>query len=288
MLPHKPGVVVSVNLSQRRTVRKTRGTEGSLILDRGFEGDAHAGDWHRQVSLLGQESIDEMVAAGLNVGPGDFAENITTLGIDLLDIPIGSLIKLGSDAILEISQIGKVCHTKCVIYYQAGDCVMPRDGLFAVVRAAGRVRAGDAIEVMARGDGTCDRRPGRERPTHRRGYAALAEPQADRTRSRRRCASRSCGSVLDPDHDLRRLDHGDDTPAGGQAELTGGLRGNRGHKLVTAGDLDDHLGHDCPRGHCLDGSRELVPSAESHESLPPDPTAADPYGSTQCGKRGLL
>jgi MOSC domain-containing protein YiiM len=196
MLPHKPGVVVSVNLSQRRTVRKTRGTEGSLILDRGFEGDAHAGDWHRQVSLLGQESIDEMVAAGLNVGPGDFAENITTLGIDLLDIPIGSLIKLGSDAILEISQIGKVCHTKCVIYYQAGDCVMPRDGLFAVVRAAGRVRAGDAIEVMARGDGTCDRTPA----------SAIAEFEAEKAAEARARATDASPRLRGPGRTSGRSD----------------------------------------------------------------------------------
>jgi len=159
MTPPGPGVVVSVNLSRRRTVRKTRGYSGTLIFDHGFEGDAHAGDWHRQVSLLGQESIDKMVADGLAVGPGDFAENITTAGIDLPALPIGSTIKIGASAVLEVSQIGKVCHTRCAIYYQAGDCVMPRDGLFAVVRAAGEVRAGDPIEVLAMGDGTCDRTP---------------------------------------------------------------------------------------------------------------------------------
>lgn len=154
-----PGFVVSVNLSQRRTVRKTRGSSGALIFDRGFLGDAHAGDWHRQVSLLGRESIDKMVAEGLSVGPGDFAENITTAGVDLLAIPIGSVMKVGTSAVLEISQIGKVCHTKCAIYFQAGDCVMPREGLFAVVRAAGEVRVGDPISVLALGDGTCDRTP---------------------------------------------------------------------------------------------------------------------------------
>jgi MOSC domain-containing protein YiiM len=154
-----PGFVVSVNLSQRKTVRKTRGNSGTLIFDRGFLGDAHAGDWHRQVSLLGQESIDKMVAEGLSVGPGDFAENITTSGIDLPALPIGSTIRIGASAALEVSQIGKVCHTKCAIYYQAGDCVMPRDGLFAVVRAAGEVRVGDPIDVLTLGDGTCDRTP---------------------------------------------------------------------------------------------------------------------------------
>ena len=153
------GHVVSVNMSHRKTVRKTRGDSGVLIFDRGFEGDAHAGDWHRQVSLLGLESIDKMVAKGLGVGPGDFAENVTTSGIDLLELPIGSVIRIGASAELEISQIGKVCHTKCAIYYQAGDCVMPREGLFAVVRAAGEVRTGDPIEVLSIGGGTCDRTP---------------------------------------------------------------------------------------------------------------------------------
>ena len=154
-----PGVVRSVNLSARRTVRKTRGDTGRLVFDRGFGGDAHAGDWHRQVSLLAQESIDKMVAEGLSVGPGDFAENITTSGIDLLSLPVGSLVRIGGSSELEISQIGKICHTKCAIYYQAGDCVMPREGLFAVVRAPGEVRVGDRIEVLSLGDGTCDRTP---------------------------------------------------------------------------------------------------------------------------------
>lgn len=151
--------VVSVNLSERKTVRKTPGERGTLIFDRGFADDAHAGDWHRQVSLLALESIEKMRAAGLDVGPGDFAENITTSGIDLLTLPIGSTLKIGDDVLLEISQIGKVCHTKCAIYYQAGDCVMPREGLFAVVREAGDVAVGDAISVVSLGDGTCDRTP---------------------------------------------------------------------------------------------------------------------------------
>ena len=153
------GTVVSVNLSQRKTMRKTPGVSGTLVLDRGFEGDAHAGDWHRQVSLLAQESIDTMVAKGLDVGAGDFAENITTVGIDLLALPVGSVITVGDGAVLEISQIGKVCHTKCAIYYQAGDCVMPREGLFAVVRKAGDVKVGDLVAVVSLGDGTCDRTP---------------------------------------------------------------------------------------------------------------------------------
>ena len=92
-----PGVVTSVNLSAKKTMRKTRGTEGTLVLDRGFEGDAHAGDWHRQVSLLASESIGTMQAKGLDVDAGDFAENITTKDFDLLALPVGSVIKIGDD-----------------------------------------------------------------------------------------------------------------------------------------------------------------------------------------------
>jgi len=154
-----PGVVTSVNLSAKKTMRKTPGEQGTLLLDRGFEGDAHAGDWHRQVSLLASESIATMQAKGLDVDAGDFAENITTKGFDLLALPVGSVITVGESAVLEISQIGKVCHTKCAIYYQAGDCVMPREGIFAVVREPGEVRVGDVVTAVSLGDGTCDRTP---------------------------------------------------------------------------------------------------------------------------------
>jgi len=153
------GTIVSVNLSERKTVRKTPGTAGMLVLDRGFEGDAHAGDWHRQVSLLAKESIGKMQAKGLDVDKGDFAENITTEGIDLLALPVGSVLRLSRGPVLEISQIGKVCHNKCAIYYQAGDCVMPREGVFAVVREAGPVEVGDTIELVTLGSGVCDRTP---------------------------------------------------------------------------------------------------------------------------------
>lgn len=152
------GTVVSVNLSEKKTVRKQRHESGTLVLDRGFEGDAHAGDWHRQVSLLAMESIDEMRAKGLDVGPGDFAENITTQGIDVMTLPLGSVLRIG-DVVLEISQVGKTCHTKCAIYYQAGDCVMPREGVFGVVREPGDVAVGDTIELISIGDGTCARSP---------------------------------------------------------------------------------------------------------------------------------
>lgn len=178
------GTIVSINLSPRKTMRKTRGTEGTLVFDRGFEGDAHADDWHRQVSLLAQESIDKMVEKGLDVQAGDFAENITTTGIDLMALPVGSILKVG-DSVLEISQIGKVCHTKCAIYHQAGDCVMPKEGIFAVVREAAHLKVGDRIEVVSLGDGTCDRTPQsaidefrREREAEEAELAAKAAQEA--------------------------------------------------------------------------------------------------------------
>jgi MOSC domain-containing protein YiiM len=153
------GTVVSVNLSEKKTVRKQRFERGTLVLDRGFEGDAHAGDWHRQVSLLSIESIDSMNAKGLSVGPGDFAENITTKGVEVMTLPVGSVIRIGDGVVLEVSQVGKVCHNKCAIYYQAGDCVMPREGVFVVVREPGDVAVGDPVEIVSLGDGTCDRSP---------------------------------------------------------------------------------------------------------------------------------
>ncbi len=192
-----PGTVVSVNLSERKTMRKTPGVQGTLVVDRGFEGDAHAGDWHRQVSLLAQESIDKMVAAGLDVGPGDFAENITTKGIDLLALPVGSTLAIG-DVRLEISQIGKVCHTKCAIYYQAGDCVMPREGLFAVVRVEGPVSVGDTVTALSLGDGTCDRTPPEaiaefeaEKAAEKLREAAAAEKAAEAAAAGEACAPAS-------------------------------------------------------------------------------------------------
>lgn len=157
--PGTIGRVVAVNISEKKTVRKPRGERGTLVLDRGFEGDAHAGDWHRQVSLLALESIQEMVDKGLDVGPGDFAENITTEGLDVMTLPVGSILRIGDEVVLEVSQVGKTCHNKCAIYYQAGDCVMPREGIFAVVRTPGPVVAGDPIEVVEHGNGMCDRSP---------------------------------------------------------------------------------------------------------------------------------
>lgn len=153
------GSVVSVNVADRKGVRKSPTDCVNLIFDRGVEGDAHAGDWHRQVSLLAQESVDKMVEKGLDVTAGDFGENITTAGIDLPALPVGTRVTVGSDVLLEISQIGKVCHTRCAIYYQAGDCVMPKEGIFGVVLEAGKIVAGDEVVIVEVGDGTCERTP---------------------------------------------------------------------------------------------------------------------------------
>lgn len=142
------GEVVSVNTSPRKSVRKTPVVRGRVIADRGLEGDAHAGDWHRQVSLLAIESIEKMRAKGLDIGCGDFAENITTSGVDLVGLPVGSLLDVGAQVRLQITQIGKVCHTRCAIYHQAGDCVMPKEGVFARVVRGGDIAAGDEVRVI--------------------------------------------------------------------------------------------------------------------------------------------
>ncbi len=138
------GKVVAVNISTNKGERKTPVPEVTMREEHGIVGDGHAGDWHRQVSLLAQESIAKMQALGLDVKEGDFAENITTEGVDLVSLPIGSKIELG-ETLLEVTQIGKECHTRCAIYYQAGDCVMPKEGIFARVLKGGVVRPGDPV-----------------------------------------------------------------------------------------------------------------------------------------------
>lgn len=153
--------ITSINVSRKKRMRKepVGDVPQVLVVDHGIESDAHAGNWHRQVSFLAQESIDKAVEMGLDVGPGDFAENFTTQGVDLLSLPIGTVLRLGNTAEVEISQIGKVCHTRCAIYYLSGDCIFPREGIFGVVRVPGEVRAGDHIEVIKLGDGTCSATP---------------------------------------------------------------------------------------------------------------------------------
>ena len=142
-----PATVVSVCISENKGERKKPIASVSLMESHGIIGDAHAGDWHRQVSLLAMESIDKMRAMGLDVTTGDFAENITTQGIDLPSLPIGTRLSIGG-TILEVTQIGKECHTRCAIYHQAGDCVMPKEGIFARVVQGGTIKAGDNIAVF--------------------------------------------------------------------------------------------------------------------------------------------
>lgn len=140
--------VIAVCRSERKGERKKDYGEGILVPGSGLRDDAHAGPWHRQVSLLALESIEKMREKGLNVNPGDFAENITTQGILLNVLPVGTRLQLGEDILLGVTQIGKVCHERCAIYYQAGDCVMPREGIFAEVLQGGTVKTGDTIIVV--------------------------------------------------------------------------------------------------------------------------------------------
>ena len=139
--------VLAVCISENKGERKKPVEAVELRENHGIVGDAHAGDWHRQVSLLAQESIDKMRAMGLDVDSGDFAENITTNGIDLVSLPIGTRLQVG-DTLLEVTQIGKECHNRCAIYDQAGDCVMPKEGIFARVISGGTIRPGDGVSIV--------------------------------------------------------------------------------------------------------------------------------------------
>lgn len=143
------GVVLSINISEKKSVRKKPVDSAVLVEDKGIEGDAHAEGGIRQVSLLANESIEKMRKMGLDVQAGDFAENITTQGINLLDIPIGKRLKIG-EVVLEVTQHGKVCHTKCNIYKTVGDCVMPKEGIFCKIIKGGIIKKGQNIEVVER------------------------------------------------------------------------------------------------------------------------------------------
>jgi len=140
--------IVSIAISKKKGTTKDQVNKAKLIKEHGLDGDAHAGEWHRQVSFLSSENIDKARNKGLDVTFGDFAENIATQGIVWTEQPVGTRVKLGSDAIVEITQIGKECHNKCAIYYKAGDCIMPKEGVFARVLRGGEIQCGDEIEIL--------------------------------------------------------------------------------------------------------------------------------------------
>ncbi len=146
------GQIVAVSTSRHKGKKKNNLPACELVKDKGLDGDAHAGDWHRQVSLLAMESINKIRGKGLDVSPGDFAENITTSGLKIWELPTGTRLAVGSEALLEVTQIGKECHDRCAIYHQVGDCVMPKEGVFTRVLRGGTVRPGDEIRVLPQAD----------------------------------------------------------------------------------------------------------------------------------------
>jgi MOSC domain-containing protein YiiM len=144
--------IFAISVSDQMGVRKENVPKAIIEEDHGIVNDAHAGRWHRQVSLLAKESIERMLAKGLEVSPGDFAENITTEGVDLISLPVGQKLRLGSQALVEVTQKGKECHDRCAIYYQAGECVMPREGIFVKVLRGGVIHTGDSISLVTNVD----------------------------------------------------------------------------------------------------------------------------------------
>ena len=143
----KCGTLLAVCRSEKRGTKKTPQESVRLVPDYGIEDDAHAGHWHRQVSLLAAEKIREFRERGGDISFGDFGENLVTGGIDLAALPVGTGIRIGT-ALLEVSQIGKACHSHCAIYERVGDCIMPREGIFAVVKEGGTIQPGDAVTVL--------------------------------------------------------------------------------------------------------------------------------------------
>ncbi len=143
------GKIIAINISDKKGMKKKDVGRAYVKENYGIENDAHSsGRWHRQISLLAMESIEKMKQMGLDVEPGSFAENVTTEGIDLINLRIGTMLQMGNEVLIEISQIGKVCHDRCAIYYQAGDCVMPKEGVFAKVIKTGRIEKDNEIKVI--------------------------------------------------------------------------------------------------------------------------------------------
>ena len=140
--------VIAVCISEQKGTQKYEVPEIQVKKNHGVIGDAHAGDWHRQISLLGRESVEKLKKLFPDIPVGAFAENVLTEGITLYELPIGTRLRIGEKVLLEVTQIGKECHASCAIRRQVGDCVMPREGIFAVVLEEGTVRAGDSIDLI--------------------------------------------------------------------------------------------------------------------------------------------
>lgn len=140
--------IIAISISKEKGKKKHNIPEVRLIEDFGMEGDAHAGKWHRQISLLGIQSIDLMRAKGADVKPGDFAENITVEGLVLYELPVGTQLSVGETAVLEVTQIGKECHSGCEIQKLVGSCIMPTQGIFAKVITGGTIKVGDAVQII--------------------------------------------------------------------------------------------------------------------------------------------
>lgn len=140
--------IVAVCVSEKKGTQKVNVQERMLIENFGLEGDAHAGNWHRQVSLISKQKIDDFIARGGNVKDGDFGENIIVDGIDCAKLPVGTRLKINNEIILEVTQIGKECHSHCAIYHSVGDCIMPREGIFTIVIKGGKIKVGDDIEII--------------------------------------------------------------------------------------------------------------------------------------------
>ncbi|MGE5296419.1 MAG: MOSC domain-containing protein [Solirubrobacterales bacterium] len=150
------GRIKAISVSEHKGTPKRNVPEADLQIDHGIVGDAHAGSGHRQVSLLAFESIRRLREKGLRIVPGDFAENITTEGLDMRSLKIGAKLKIGDEAELEIAQLGKACHGRCAVYDRLGDCIMPKEGVFARVTGGGRIRVGDWIEITDDQSGDSD------------------------------------------------------------------------------------------------------------------------------------
>jgi len=148
---NRTGKIISVNVSKKVGTKKDPVKSGELVREHGIRDDAHAGPYHRQVSLLAQESIDSMRAKGVDVVPGSFAENLTTEGIELASLLVGTIVVTRGGATLEVTQIGKGCHDRCAVYEAVGDCVMPREGIFVRVIEGGTISPGDTITVTEEG-----------------------------------------------------------------------------------------------------------------------------------------